>query len=286
MANSGWSVRRALRFPLFLLVLFVIARSCSSRASSDSDEADENESTLALEKYKPEIDEGLGASVAIVIDNSGSMESTAKGDDRPKFIVAREALTAMLAATDSFVARQPGFPINVGLYHFASDVVPLVPVKPYDRESLRAALAGMPPPNGGTAIGEAMDAARADLYRAGTFRKYILVVTDGENTEGRSPRRIAREIASRSEGAVRLYFVAFDIDAEKFAFLRDVRGEVLGASNGDALRTSLDEIYRGKILAEAVDAGETLPAARADSDSAAVRGDSASPSKPSRKREP
>ena len=37
-----------------------------------------------------------------------------------------------------------------------------------------------------------MDVARAGLYRAGTFRKYILVVTDGENTNGRSPRRVAR----------------------------------------------------------------------------------------------
>ena len=121
------------------------------------------------------------------------------------------------------------------------------------------ALDAMPEPDGGTAIGNAMDVARADLYRAGTFRKYILVVTDGENTTGRSPRRVAQEINRRSEGAVRMYFVAFDIDAERFAFLRDVRGEVVGARNGDALRERLDEIYRGKILSEAMDAGETLP---------------------------
>ena len=96
--------------------------------------------------------------------------------------------------------------------------------------------------------------------------KYILVVTDGENTQGVSPRRIAQEITRRSEGAVRMYFVAFDIDAERFAFVRDVRGEVVGARNGDALRARLDEIYRGKILSEALDAGETH----------AVSGDSAS----------
>jgi hypothetical protein len=101
----------------------------------------------------------------------------------------------------------------------------------------------------------------ADLYRAGTFRKYILVVTDGVNTTGVSPRRMAREINHRSEGAVRMYFVAFDVDAERLAFVRDVRGEVVGARNGDALRAGLDEIYRGKILSEVVDAGETHPAA-------------------------
>jgi len=101
---------------------------------------------------------------------------------------------------------------------------------------------------------------RADLYRAGTFRKYILV-TDGETTRGISPRLMAMEINRRSEGAVRLYFLAFDADAERFAFVREARGEVVGARNVDALRARLDEIYRGKILSEALDASETLPVA-------------------------
>ena len=33
----------------------------------------------------------------------------------------------------------------------------------------------------------------------------------------------------------------------------------ISLSNGDALRARLDEIYRGKILSEALDAGETNP---------------------------
>jgi hypothetical protein len=193
------------------------------------------------------------------------MEDEAEGDDRPKYEVAREALEAVLASTDSFTARNPDFVVNVGLYRFASGVERLVEIRPYDRAVLSAALAGMPEPDGGTAIGDAMDAARADLYRAGTIRKYILVVTDGENTDGRSPEDVAREIARRSEGAVRQYFVAFDIDAENFAFVRDVQGLVLGAGNAAALRASLDTLYRGRILAEAVDAGETLPATARDS---------------------
>jgi hypothetical protein len=237
---------------------------CESAPRSESDSADAvvaNDRGPVTDKYVAEVDEGLGASIAILIDNSGSMDKKAEGDSRPKYVVAREALEAMLASTDSFVARQPDFPINVGLYRFASRVTTMSPVKRYDRATLKAALDAMPEPDGGTAIGTAMDVAREDLYRAGTFRKYILVVTDGENTQGASPRRIAREINRRSEGAVRMYFVAFDIDAERFGFVRDVRGEVVGAANGEALRARLDEIYRGKILSEAVDAGETRPAA-------------------------
>jgi hypothetical protein len=246
-----------------ILMPLVLASACGGSADADEDLASDSASAdgVVANKYVPEGDEGLGASIAIVIDNSGSMKEEAEGDSRPKYIVAREALEAMLASTDSFVARQPDFPINVGLYRFSSRVTQMAPVTRYDRTKLRDALNAMPEPDGGTAIGTAMDSARAGLYRAGTFRKYILVVTDGENTNGRSPRRVAQEISRRSEGAVRMYFVAFDIDAERFAFLRDVRGEVVGASNGDALRTRLDEIYRGKILSEALDAGETLPAA-------------------------
>ncbi|MEX2283749.1 MAG: vWA domain-containing protein [Gemmatimonadota bacterium] len=247
---------------LATVALAIMAGLASQGGCGREDDADPAVDTPAAEaddQYKPEVDEGLGASVAILVDNSGSMEDRAKGDAKRKFVVAREALATVLAATDSFVAAQPDFPINVGLYTFSSRVQTRVPVQRYNRETLRSAIESLPEPDGGTAIGDAMAAARADLYRAGTFRKYILVVTDGENTNGRSPESVAREIARRSEGAVRMYFIAFDIDAGHFDFLREVRGEVMGAGNGLALKASLDTIYRGKILAEALDAGETLP---------------------------
>ena len=100
---------------------------------------------------------------------------------------------------------------------------------------------------------EAMREARPDLYRAGLFRKYLLVVTDGENTNGRSPDDVVRDIWRRSEGGVQTYFVAFDTSPEKFAFLKEAGGDVIGAGTGAELRTALDGIYQGKILAEAVD---------------------------------
>lgn len=247
-------MQRVVAVVLVILAIIVLAR----RDRSAGDEDARARAATDEGKYLPYGDEGLGASVAILLDQSGSMRDTARGDRRPKYRVAREAIVEMLATTDSFIARQPGFPVKVGLFAFASDVSTLVPVASFDGPALRTALVEMPFPKGGTAIGEAMDAARDALYRSGTIRKYILVVTDGENTEGRPPEFVAQEIARRSEGAVRMYFVAFDIDADKFAFVRRVRGEVLGAGNAVALRASLDTIYRGRILAEAMDAGETL----------------------------
>ena len=68
-----------------------------------------------------------------------------------------------------------------------------LPIQPYNRGAIREALTHLPRPGGGTAIGEAMRTARPDLYRAGVFRKYLLVVTDGDNTAGRSPDDVARD---------------------------------------------------------------------------------------------
>ena len=209
--------------------------------------------------YQAVVDEGLGAAVAILIDTSGSMRDKAAGDSRPKYAVAQEAIEAMLDATDAFVARRPDFPIKIGIYSFSSNVRTLRPIQGYDRVAIRQALDLLPRPGGGTAIGEALREARPDLYRAGVFRKYLIVVTDGDNTSGRNPESVAREIFSKSQGAVQVYFVAFDTTPEKFAFLKEVGGDVIGAGTGDELHKALDGIYQGKILAEAPDAGEREP---------------------------
>jgi Mg-chelatase subunit ChlD len=239
--------------PLIAIVLVGSLVSCDQHPRSRRAETAAAQAAEAA-PYQAEVEEGLGAAVAILIDTSGSMGERAPGDSRPKFVVAQDALEAMLDATDAFIARRPDFPIKIGVYSFSSGVRPLRPIQAYDRADVRRTLASVPRPGGGTAIGEAMHQARPDLYRAGVFRKYLLVLTDGENTTGRSPETVAQEIWRKSEGAVQVYFVAFDTSPEKFAFLKAVGGDVIGAGNSSELRTALDGIYQGKILAEAVGA--------------------------------
>jgi Mg-chelatase subunit ChlD len=238
----------------------LLPSACDERRRNAAEVTRQTEADAA--PYQAEVEEGLGAAVAILVDTSGSMKETAPGDSRPKHLVAQEALEAMLDATDAFVARRPDFPIKIGIYSFSSGVNTLRPIQTYERENVRLALERLPRPGGGTAIGEAMAQARPDLYRAGVFRKYLLVVTDGENTNGRGPDSVAREIWRKSEGGVQVYFVAFDTSPEKFSFLKDVGGDVFGAGTGNELRAALDGVYQGKILAEAVDAGEKEPVKR------------------------
>jgi Mg-chelatase subunit ChlD len=212
--------------------------------------------------YQAEFEEGLGAAVAILVDTSRSMRDEAPGDSRPKAVVAREALEAMFDATEALVAKRPDFAVKVGIYSFSSDASTVLPIQAFDRVAIRDALARLPRPGGGTAIGEAMRTARPDLFRAGVFRKYLLVVTDGENTSGRSPDEVAREIFQKSEHGVQICFVAFDTSADRFGFLKDVQGEVIGAGNGTELKKALDGIYQGRILAEASTLGEREPESR------------------------
>jgi Mg-chelatase subunit ChlD len=246
-----------------LVLLIPLAIACQVDTRRERRAADRVPHDLeSSAPYQAEVEEGLGAAVAILIDTSGSMRDAAPGDSRPKYTVAQQALQTMLDATDAFIARRPDFPIKIGIYSFSSSVRVLRPMAPYDRAAIRDVLATLPRPGGGTAIGEALRAARPELYRAGVFRKYVLVVTDGQNTTGRSPDEVAREIWQKSEGAVQVYFVAFDTSPEEFRFLKEVGGDVIGAGTGDELRRALDGIYQGKILAEAPATGEREPAGR------------------------
>jgi Mg-chelatase subunit ChlD len=254
-------VRTSVRLACVVLVSWLLA--CQSNGRRDrSAAASRGDDLESVAPYQADVEEGLGAAVAILIDTSGSMRQDAPGDTRSKYVVAQEALEAMLDATDGFIARRPDFPIKIGIYSFSSNVRTLLPIQAYNRGAIRDALDALPRPGGGTAIGEAMRTARPDLYRAGVFRKYLLVVTDGENTSGRSPDEVARDIFRKSEGAVQIYFVAFDTSPQKFAFLKEVGGDVLGANTGVELRTALDGVYQGKILAEAPAAAEREPVKR------------------------
>jgi Mg-chelatase subunit ChlD len=237
-----------------MLALVLLAGCGPSSGAGDADSSES--SSRDMTPYRSEVDEGLGVALDIVLDNSGSMADIARGDNTPKSLVARAAIARMLDATDSAIAQRPDFPVLIAVHVFSEDVRNVLPMQPYNRDSVSAALARVGRPVGGTAIGRGIDEARKALYRSGVFRKNILVVTDGENTSGPSPRTVTREIFERSEGGVRMYFVAFDVDADKFAFVRSVKGEVIAAANAPALGAALDSLYQGRVLAEALDAGE------------------------------
>jgi hypothetical protein len=243
------------------LAVSLLASGCTDRQQSSSDGGPKPQvKTETHGSYYqidlPKAETRSGTAVAILVDTSGSMARPVpdlSGQQRPKNLIAREALQRVIEHTAKWKKDNPNSTLQVGIYNFASDVAEVLPMGDFDEAKAQKALGRIPGPNGGTAIGRAIEEAAKALYRSGCTRKFLICITDGENTSGPAPDRVARQLFAQTEGAVAMDFVAFNTSAKQFAFVKDVKGSAVEASNGALLEKELNQIYRKKVLAEAPD---------------------------------
>jgi uncharacterized protein YegL len=175
------------------------------------------------------------------------------GQERPKNEIAHDALERIVEQMAQWKKAHAGRTVQLGIYPFASNVGTALPMGDFDEAKAKAALKRIPRPNGGTAIGRALEEAYKNLYRSGCVRKFVVCITDGENTSGPRPDHVAHELHAQTKGEVRLEFVAFDTLASQFRFLSDVNGGVVQASDGAQLQNELKQIYEQRILVEKED---------------------------------
>lgn len=247
---------------VFLLLLFVIGR-CRDRSPSSSvgrtadapREDSQIEAALAPD-VRAEAHEGLAA--AIVIDVSGSMDERVTGEDgrrARKIDVARRAASDLVEQFARYADEHKEEPVMLGVFEFSRrdnqpDCRPIIPMGPPDRAHAGEALARLDP-DGGTPIGQAMITAKKALDATGLTRRHLLIVSDGENTNGFKPEEVAAAIARRPDGErPSIYFVAFDIEARRFNRLRDAGSLVLSAASARELNNTLDMLLKGNILLE------------------------------------
>ncbi len=239
--------------PLLLACFFM---SCQQRSSSTSYEG-RNPLDEMLKPAQP-VSRQEGIAAAILVDTSGSMEDQVVGNDGvsiQKIAVARRAVVDLIRQFEQYAARNSDRPVRVGVYEFSSrDRQPhcrsVIPIGPPDLATAEAAVEQMIP-RGGTPIGDAMIKAKHDLDLIGLSRRHILVVTDGKNNKGYSPGAVADAIAHQpQEDRASVYFVAFDVAAERFNAVREAGGLVLEASNERELNQTMDFILTGRILVE------------------------------------
>jgi hypothetical protein len=199
-----------------------------------------------------------GIAAAVLIDTSGSMRSrVADGDgsSKPKILIAQRAAIDCLRQFEEFARNNPGRKVVVGVYEFSSredstSCRSVVRIGPPDMARAIPAVNSMVPA-GGTPIGDAMIQAKRDLDATGMSRRHILVITDGENNRGYGPGDVANAISSLpQEEQTAIYFIAFDIGAERFNAVKEAGGLVLAASSGSDLKQTLDFVLTGKILVE------------------------------------
>ena len=253
---------RTIRIVPLLLACFVL--SCQQRSSST---AYEGRNPLD-EMLKPpqQIAHREGIAAAILVDTSGSMEDQVVGSDGSsiqKIVVARRAVVDLIRQFVQYARKNPDRPVLVGVYEFSSrDRQPhcrsIIALAPPDLTAAEAAVEQMTP-KGGTPIGDAMIQAKQDLDLTGMSRRHILVVTDGKNNKGYSPGAVADAIARQpQEDRASVYFVAFDVSAERFNAVREAGGLVLEAASESELNQTMDFILTGRILVEQ----PTTPTAR------------------------
>jgi len=180
--------------------------------------------------------------VVICIDTSGSMRARDVKPTRSE--AAREAARAFIDTVP------PG--TRVGIVSFASSANVIEPPSD-DLDAVRAALDRIPPPDGATAIGDALQLAASQLNGAGP--RIVVLLTDGVNNRGVDPIEASQEVGARG------------ITIETVGVGSNGSGEIIPGTNeladldGEALRT-IAENGRGRYV-EATDAGELRAAFRA-----------------------
>jgi Mg-chelatase subunit ChlD len=242
---------------LVLVALLVAGCSRSHQSHGPGGGGDKPPPTTVTRHIElPKADERNGTAVVILVDTSGSMAQAVpdgKGKQRPKNQIAQEALHSIVGYTTAWQKSHAGAHLQLGIFNFSSRVHAVLPMGEFDTAKAEAAVGRIPTPNGGTAIGLALEEGYKALYRSGCTRKFILCVTDGENTSGPSPDYIAHQLYEQTSGAVKLNFVAFDTKASHFRFVPGVGGHVVEAADGGKLQVELTTIYEKKILAEVPD---------------------------------
>lgn len=212
---------------------------------------------IALEA-PADIERRPGVGVAVLVDVSGSMNQPVQGADgrmRLKIDVARRSVLGLLGQCATFAKANPERNVQVGVYEFSmrdrqAACRAVIPIGPLDLAAAQGAVGNMHP-GGSTPIGNAIIQAKRDLDRTGLSRLHILTVTDGENNQGYDPADVVNAMMTLpEESRASVYFIAFDIGADRFKSISDAGGLVLAAANETELQQTLDYILTGKILAE------------------------------------
>jgi Mg-chelatase subunit ChlD len=254
--------RQNLRLVLGLVALVIMFKACdrdpgqqTQQASRGEREAQQVDGELTPQK-SVEAREGLAA--AIAIDVSGSMDEAVAGQNgrkEAKIEIARRAALDIVEQFASYARAHADEPVLLAVYEFSRrrgepDCRVVIPMGAPDRERAASAIARLSA-DGGTPIGQAMITAKRALDETGLTRRHLLVVTDGENTDGVRPDTVATAIGRRPDAErPSIYFVAFDVDANRFSRVRDAGGLILSAANATELNTTLDTLLSGTILVE------------------------------------
>ena len=194
-----------------------------------------------------------GTGVYILLDVSGSMADqvrNASGAQEAKLAVAKRAGISVCQQIAKYAQESPARNIKLAVASFSDDCRTVVPLGTPNATAAQQAINSLYT-QGGTAIGNSVAQAQKELDRTGLRRQHILIITDGENTVGPKPDKVAAEISALPEDLrPNVYIVAFDVSASVFDAVKKQGWQVFSAANGKELEQRLDQVVGGHILIE------------------------------------
>lgn len=197
-----------------------------------------------------------GLAVAIIYDTSGSMlEPVQNAQDVPeaKYLVAQRAMSSILDLLAAY-AFATNHVVEVELLTLAGNrAQTALPMRPFNAAAFKSWIKAFDDPKGGTPLGAAVRKAARDLLASPLTRKHVLVLTDGENTEGPEPQNVMPDIqkqAAEFQTRIQYHFVAFDVAAERFNAIKELGATVVSAMDEVQLKDQLEYIMQNKILLE------------------------------------
>ncbi len=204
----------------------------------------------------------LGISIIVGVDTSGSMGETARGDNAPKYRIASQSMSEIVGFLESIYNTQfkkENLKLKLGILKFSSSVDVLYDLTEMDMEKFKdlKRIVGNPntfSPDGGTAIGDTMEKGIEMLSQSGTIFRSLIVITDGENTQGVDPAKVMKAMVENRNNkntedypvltsTILTSFVGFDINASVFQNLNDLGARVTSAQNREQLNQSLRTIF-------------------------------------------
>lgn len=198
--------------------------------------------------------EARAARVEIILDASGSMRASAGTMSRMD--AGKRAVRTTVQALDA------GSEVGLRLYGHRLPSEPkeascrdselVIPIGRLDRARFVAAVDAAQP-LGQTPLAHSLEQAASDFGDVGDEPAVIILVSDGEESCGGDPARVACQLAARGL-ALTVHTVGFDVDAaareQLQAVARCTGGEYRDAGNADELATSLQRLTQAALLVD------------------------------------
>jgi hypothetical protein len=259
---------------LVLLAVLTMLIGCGEQVpSASSPSAPKHESPFAgtpgyILRFGSDFKTGMnsvddfGISVVIAMDVSGSMADQPQSGGEPKFIQATKALATVASYIETLAQKQKDLKIQVSILRFNNHVEEVLPLTLLNTAGViklnNAVNPGNFRPNGGTAIGGAMQLGSEILAQSGTIFNSLIIVTDGENNVNPDPEDVMKAMYSNRNNITNedmkittssqlVSFVGFDVQSKQFGEFHTLGARVTSANSQVEIENSLKAFLEADI---------------------------------------